>query len=33
MTDSSTKSGLSEENLHCAHLAIITLENALKMLQ
>ena len=25
--------GLPEENLHCAHLAIITLENALKTLQ
>jgi len=25
--------GLPEENLHCAHLAVITLENALKMLQ
>jgi nitrogen fixation NifU-like protein len=25
--------GLPEENLHCAHLVVITLENALKMLQ
>lgn len=25
--------GLPEENLHCAHLAIITLEKALKMLK
>ncbi len=25
--------GLPEENLHCAHLAIITLRNALKMLK
>ncbi|NIA03085.1 MAG: iron-sulfur cluster assembly scaffold protein [Nitrospirae bacterium] len=25
--------GLPEENLHCAHLAVITLENALKMLK
>jgi nitrogen fixation NifU-like protein len=25
--------GLPEENLHCAHFVVITLENALKMLQ
>jgi nitrogen fixation NifU-like protein len=25
--------GLPEENLHCAHLAIITLRDALKMLK
>ncbi|GFO97692.1 hypothetical protein ig2599ANME_1899 [groundwater metagenome] len=37
MTDSNKKSDfdnmVDEENLHCAHIAIITLRDALKMLK